>query len=203
MPPITMRTSYRIGHFLTVLLIVPGTCSWQSQQEIGLPRVEALVKSRLGPRVTVSSDVSPSFLVGDFDADGHRDVAVTVDIDSELKRLIVSGTVVKSLFSESLPILPKGSEGHNCLGILVFEGVSPSLKTVRSEAYFYGCFSGWRTLPKGKMPESRGERGLMPSASPRGDSIILDLENGALMLLYKSESGFKGKYLRTEGSPPK
>jgi hypothetical protein len=141
----------------------------------------------------------PTYLLGDFNGDGHSDIAIMVIVEEgrdELQRHKVRYIDVDPYSrSNGSQLDPASSDGmgRNCLGVAVIHGTSEGWNTSSPAAKFivYECFSAFRLIPKGqRIRRGSGSRG--PTPKPKGDAILLDLETGGTALVYWNGRTYRG-----------
>ena len=152
-----------------------------SAKSLSEVRLQEIVRVALGEGISIYGEMRPRFIVGDFNGDNRRDLALVVDVEASLSR-ITSGLPVSDLSTSDLSPLPPGTSGHHCLGLAIIHDVDATTAGVSpvGRQLFYGCFSSWRLVRKSRAAVLA--RGAI--AQPRGDALILDLESGGVLMLY-------------------
>lgn len=166
-------------------------------------QVADVVRKQFGNQVKLQTALNSDsfYLLGDFDGDGHRDIAVLVNVEDDRAELKKHG--VKYLDTHPLSrtngseIDPELAMGHNCIGIAIIHGTAEGWNVATPAAKFlvYDCFSALRLLHRGeKLRRGSGSRG--PTPTPKGDAIFLDLETGGTSLIYWNGRTYRGFGLR-------
>jgi hypothetical protein len=181
---------------LLLLCAVPGHSSYQNEgRGQTFDKIASTIRSQFGSKLKVINDTSPYYLQGDFNGDGVGDIAVLVNSEDGREEL-------KDHNVKYIDIDPwRGSNGqekdpvsdiwNNCLGIAVIHGTAAGWDAPAAKYIFYQCFTPFRIVRKGqKIRKGRASTG--PTPVPKGDSIQLDLENGATMLVYWNGKTYRG-----------
>jgi hypothetical protein len=172
-----------------------------SAQPADLNRILEAVRSGFGPGVHVQDSYSPFYLLGDFNGDGYRDIAVLVNADqakSDLTGLGVSYIDADPYSPTNGSTLdPVKSMGSNCLGIAIIHGGPGGWEAKPMAKYLvYQCFSGFRLVPKRPDVGRPGTKGSAGAAQPKGDSLRLELESGGYSLVYWNGKTYRGRALK-------
>src|SRR5262249_2647114 len=86
---------------------------------------------------------------------------------------------------------PVSNMWNACVGIAVIHGTAAGWDAPAAKYIFYQCFTPFRIVRKGQKIR-RGRASTGPTPVPKGDSIQLDLENGATMLVYWNGKTYRG-----------
>jgi hypothetical protein len=162
--------------------------------------VESLLKQEFGPQLTVAEMGSGTYVTGDFNNDGFKDLAVPVNFERDRSEVKSHGVKVIDLDPYSphngQQIEPAEIKMQNCLGLAIINGGAAGWKQPEAKFLSYQCFSSIKLHPKGRAvtAEKRSKRRL---PRPVGDSMVLDLENGGMTLVYWSGTTFRAFPLRS------
>ena len=81
------------------------------------------------------------------------------------------------------PLLDDYGPELACLGLLILERAGTESEV---RHLFYGCYGGFRMVPKRQVHVPR-RKGV---ARPRGDALRLEMENGALLLIFSDGKSY-------------
>jgi hypothetical protein len=193
-----MSNLLRFGFALVILLLVVAP-SRSSQQDKGRndpsDKISSTIHDQFGPKLKIYNDTSPYYLRGDFNGDGFGDIAVLVkaeegkeDLKTHKIKYIDINPFNGSNGKEKDPVV---DIGEGCLGIALIHGTAAGWEAPGAKYIFYECFSPFRLVRKGQKI-SRGRASEGPTPVPAGDSIQLDLENGATVLVYWNGKAYRG-----------
>ena len=159
-------------------------------------KLSEMVRKALDKDATIFDGIRAVF--GDFNGDGRQDVAVAVNVEKDLTAMLARGMTILSLDKDipNLPPLPRsGPEAvpYNCLGLLIVESVGTKSENDR---LLYGCFSNVYLVPKTEV-----HSGFRGTAALKGDALRLNMETGAVLLLYNDGKSYHG-YLESMAGPP-
>ena len=171
--------------------------------KVTVTQIEDVVRKEFGDQVKAQTALNsePFYLLGDFNGDGHPDIAVLVNVEEGRAELKQHG--VKYLDTDPYSrtngseINPLSAMGHNCIGIAIIHGTAVGWNVPHPAAKFlvYDCFSAFRLFRKGlRIRRGSGSQGTTPK--PKGDSIFLDLETGGTSLIYWNGRTYRGFGLR-------
>jgi hypothetical protein len=140
------------------------------------------------------------YLSGDFNGDGHSDIAVLVKPEegkAELKKHGVSFVDINPYSATNGALLDPASMREYCLGTAIIHGTADGWKAAAPAAkyLFYDCFSSFRLFPKSeRIRRGRGSTGAPPVLP--GDAIHQELASGATAVVYWNGKTYRGFGLR-------
>ncbi|HEY0723971.1 MAG TPA: hypothetical protein VGD41_08335 [Pyrinomonadaceae bacterium] len=189
--PRTKSVFFRLNPWLIFLLLNP-TFAQQSQ-------IRELVHREVGSKVIVDDQSGREHLYGDFNGDGFADMAINVLVDDardELKqhRLKYVDTNPWGKTNGRQVELP---EFHHCAAVVFLHGSAKKWdpSSISEKFLIYECFSGFRLIPHGQRIR-RGSGSVGPTPKPKGDSVLLELESGATLLVYWNGRTYRGFGIR-------
>ena len=181
---------------LLLLCAIPCSSSQQDERRSRLlDKISSTIRDQFGPKMKVDNLTAHYYLRGDFNGDGFDDIAVQVsaeegreDLKSHNVKYIDISPYNGSNGQEKDPV---SDMGNYCLGVAVIHGTGAGWDAPSAKYIFYECFTPFRLIRKGqKIRRGGGSRG--PTPAPKGDSIQLDLENGAVLLVYWDGKTYRG-----------
>lgn len=176
-------------------LVAPTPAQRAAPTKLEQDQVVAAIHDNFGASVEPVIDISPFFLRGDFDGDGLDDLAAVVNVEKSRADLRAHGVRYVDVDAYSAKNGAQGDpaaiEPRNCLGIAVTHGAPGGAGTSARKYVFYECFSSVELVGKGRRVGRRGgSRGRAPV--PKGDSMLLELENGGATLIYWDGRTYRG-----------
>ena len=161
--------------------------------------VESLLNQEFGSQVTIAELGSGTYVVGDFNNDGFNDLAVPVNFERDRSEVKSHGVKVIDLDPYSplngQQIEPTEIKMQNCLGLAIINGGAAGWKQPEEKFLSYQCFSSIKLHPKGRAVTTE-KRTKLRLPRPVGDSMVLDLENGGMTLVYWNGTTFRAFSLR-------
>ena len=173
---------------IALSLSAPACAQSTQTERLSREKIAELVWKALGENAVVDDEDPP--LVADFNGDGVQDAAVVLKITQHGYLTIVAQGRKFAYLESGLPPLPEIPHNASyCLGLMIFQNPD---KFNEEQHLFYGCFSGWSLVPKKLV--------VVPQVSeqprPKGDALRLDMETGALLLLYSDGKTYRAYYER-------
>jgi hypothetical protein len=161
--------------------------------------VESLLNQEFGSQVTIAELGGGTYVVGDFNNDGFEDLAVPVNFERDRSEVKSYGVKVIDLDPYSphngQQIEPGEIKIQNCLGLAIINGGAAGWKRPATKFLGYQCFSSIKLNPKSRrLTAQKGSKRDPPR--PVGDSILIDLENGSIALIYWSGGTYRAFSLR-------
>jgi hypothetical protein len=160
-----------------------------------LPRVQALVATILGPKATVSDG---HFVTADFDGDKQDDIAIAVEVDQAWPDIRSHGIQLADVDPASKKngsSLEFDKNWQHCLGLLIvrdFEHAAQGRPTSsKPPVLSYACYSTLKVMAKAE----RARKKLGGAALLLGDGVVMEMESGAVNLVYWDGKVFRGVQL--------
>lgn len=159
---------------------------------VSLKVVQTIVTAILGPEASVFDG---HYALGDFDGDGKTDLAIMVnvagaghEIESRHIRLVDVDPISKNN-GTSVDI---GGFSHRCMGLLIVPNYVSSLRnsltsSLPSPVLSYACYSGIVVREREHIQSQSGPLPLF-----HGDGLLLEMETGAMNLVYWDGHTFRG-----------
>ena len=181
-----------------VLAVVSGHDALQSRKPSASEVTESITKN-FGSQVKVITESPPYYLTGDFNGDGFRDIAVTVNPEGAQQEIKNAGVkyidVDPSSETNGQELNVTDAEFKYCVGVAIMHGTAdgPVLEKPGAKFLFYECFIPFKLIPRStKLRRFRGEK--QPPPKLKGDAIYLYLERDAVAVIYWTGRTYRGYY---------
>lgn len=181
-----------------LLALFPGSIALQSRKPTASEVTESIRKN-FGSQVKVITESPPYYLLGDFNGDGFRDIAVTVNPEGAQQEIKNAGVkyldVDPSSETNGQELSVTDAEFKYCVGVAIMHGTAdgPVLEKPGAKYLFYECFVPFKLIPRStKLRRFRGEK--QPPPKLRGDAIYLYLERDAASVVYWTGQTYRGYY---------
>lgn len=183
---------------ISIALLLAVLAAFQSQKPTESEVTESIRKN-FGSQVKVNTESPPYYLLGDFNGDGFRDIAVAVNPEGAQQEMKNAGVkyldVDPSSETNGQELSVTDAEFKYCVGVAIMHGTAegPVLEKPGAKYLFYECFVPFKLLPKStKIRRFRGEKQAPPKL--KGDAIYLYLERDAASVVYWTGRTYRGYY---------
>ena len=168
-------------------------------QKISASELTASIKNNFGASVRVATESSPYYLVGDFNGDGFKDIAVLIypkDAQADLEAAGVKYIEVDPSSPQNGHELNlKGATFNYCAGVAVMHGTKEGvLQSPGAKHFFYECFTPFRLVPRATTIRNRYRSVKERPPKLKGDAFYLYLERDASSLVYWTGKTYRGYY---------
>jgi len=169
-------------------------------RQISQSELIASITSNFGSKVRVVVDSQPNYLLGDFNGDGEKDIAVLISPEGAQQDLKNAG--IKYIEVEpSSPVNGRELRLETaafkyCYGVAIMHGKKegPVLRNPDAKYLFYECFIPFRLIPRSTKIQRRYRSDKEPPPKLKGDAIYLYLERDAASIVYWTGKTYRGYY---------
>lgn len=179
----------------------PSTAQRKSpkSQKISASELIASIKNNFGSSVRVATESSPYYLLGDFNGDGFKDIAVMIypkDAQADLEAAGVKYIEVDPSSPQNGHELNlKGATFNYCAGVAIMHGTREGvLQNPGAKYFFYECFIPFRLVSRATTIHNRYRSVKERPPKLKGDAIYLYLERDASALVYWTGRTYRGYY---------
>lgn len=195
-------TFFKNISIVLLLAALPWDYESRSQRASGKPsesEVRESIAKNFGSKLKVITESPPYYLLGDFNGDGFRDIAVAVNPEGAREEIKNAGVkyldVDPGSETNGRELNLSDAEFKYCVGVAIMHGTAegPVLQNPGAKYFFYQCFIPFKLVPR--STKIRRFRGLkQPPPTLKGDAIYLYLETDAASVVYWTGRTYRGYY---------
>lgn len=150
--------------------------------------IAPVLAKALGEPVRIETGLTSHTFMGDFNGDRRPDLAVFVDLPPLKAKLKARGVHFVDVDpwskTNGKEVDPEQGITSSCVGVVILHAGKQGWHEPEALYAFYDCMSGMKVEPRGKKKKARG------------DSLLLDLESGAVVRVSWDGKTYRGATVR-------